>query len=86
MYRIDFGTTYNILQGKGTITLRFNDMFETMRFAFDGNIPYRQSGAFYWESQTVYVGFNYMFGGGKNRALARKQRDANETQSGGGMF
>ena len=86
MYRIDFGTTYNVLKGKGTITARFNDMFETMRFAFDGNIPYRQSGAFFWESQTVYLGFNYMFGGGKNRALARKQRDANETSSGGGMF
>lgn len=86
MYRIDLGATYNVLKGKGTITARLNDMFETMRFAFDGSIPYRQQGAFYWESQTVYVGFNYMFGGGKNKALARKQRDANEVQSGGGMF
>lgn len=86
MYKMDFGATYNILKGKGTITARYNDVFENMRFAFDGNIPYRQHGAFYWESQTFYVGFNYMFGGGKNRALARKQRDANETQGGGGMF
>lgn len=86
MYKMDFGATYNILKGKGTITARYNDVFENMRFAFDGNIPFRQQGAFYWESQTFYVGFNYMFGGGKNRALARKQRDANETQSGGGMF
>lgn len=86
MYKMDFGATYNILKGKGTITARYNDVFENMNFAFDGNIPYRQQGAFYWESQTFYVGFNYMFGGGKNRALARKQRDANETQSGGGMF
>ncbi|WP_291136088.1 outer membrane beta-barrel family protein [Flavobacterium sp. UBA7663] len=86
MYKMDFGATYNILKGKGTITARYNDVFENMRFAFDGNIPFRQQGAFYWESQTFYVGFNYIFGGGKNRALARKQRDANETQSGGGMF
>lgn len=86
MYKMDFGATYNILKGKGTITARYNDVFENMRFAFDGNIPFRQQGTFYWESQTFYVGFNYMFGGGKNRALARKQRDANETQSGGGMF
>jgi outer membrane receptor protein involved in Fe transport len=86
MYRIDFGSTYNVLKGKGTITARFNDMFETMRFAFDGEIPFRQHGAFFWESQTVYVGFNYIFGGGKNKALARKQRDANETSGGGGMF
>lgn len=86
MYKMDFGTTYNILKGKGTITARYNDVFENMRFAFEGNIPYRQTGAFYWESQTFYLGFNYVFGGGKNRALARKQRDANETQGGGGMF
>lgn len=86
MYKMDFGATYNILKGKGTITARYNDVFENMRFAFDGYIPYRQQGAFYWESQTFYIGFNYVFGGGKNRALARKQRDANETQGGGGMF
>jgi outer membrane receptor protein involved in Fe transport len=86
MYRMDVGSTYTILKGKGSVTVRFNDIFDTMKFAFDGNIPYRQVGAFYWESQTVYVGFNYMFGGGKNKALQRKQRDANETQGSGGMM
>jgi outer membrane receptor protein involved in Fe transport len=86
MYRVDVGSTYTILKGKGSITARFNDVFDTMNFAFDGNIPYRQKGAFYWESQTFYVGFNYMFGGGKNKALQRKQRDANETQGSGGMM
>jgi outer membrane receptor protein involved in Fe transport len=86
MYKMDFGATYNVLKGKGTVTVRYNDVFENMRFAFDGYIPYRQQGAFYWESQTFYVGFNYVFGGGKNRALARKQRDTNETQGGGRMF
>ena len=87
MYRMDLGTSYNVLKGKGTFTARFNDVFKTMRFEFDGNIPFRQQGAFYWESRTVYVGFNYNFGGGKNRALQRKQRDANESQnSGGGIF
>ncbi len=86
MYKIDFGATYNIMKGKGTITARWNDVFDTMHFGFDGNIPYKQVGAFYWENQTVYVGFNYLFGSGNNRALNRKQRDANETQSGGGMI
>jgi outer membrane receptor protein involved in Fe transport len=86
MYRIDIGSTYNILKGKGTITARYNDIFRTMQFAFDGSIPYRQVGAFNWESRTFYLGFNYNFGGGKNRALQRKQRDANETQGSGGML
>ncbi|WP_136668098.1 outer membrane beta-barrel family protein [Flavobacterium sp. H122] len=84
MYKMDLGASYTILKGKGTITTRLNDMFNTMHFEFDGNIPYRQKGAFYWESRTLYVGFNYNFGGGKNKALQRKQRDANETQGGGG--
>ncbi|MBF6641115.1 TonB-dependent receptor [Flavobacterium sp. J49] len=86
MYKMDIGSTYTVLKGKGSITARFNDVFETMHFAFDGNIPYRQTGAFYWESQTFYVGFNYMFGGGKNAAMQRKQRDQNETQGSGGLL
>ncbi|MFD2890948.1 TonB-dependent receptor domain-containing protein [Flavobacterium chuncheonense] len=86
MYKIDVGSSYNFAKGKGTITARFNDVFDTMRFAFDGNIPHRQYGAFHWENQTVYLGVNYLFGGGKSRALSRKQRDANEAQSSGGMF
>ena len=86
MYKMDVGATYNLLKGKGSITARLNDVFNTMKFAFDGNIPYRQQGQFNWESRTVYLGFNYNFGGGKNKALQRKQRDANETQSSGGMI
>ena len=86
MYKADLGSTYTILKGKGSITVRANDIFNTMHFGFDGNIPYKQEGAFYWESKGYYVGFNLMFGGGKNSALQRKQRDNNETQSGGGLL
>ena len=39
MYKMDFGATYNVLKGKGTVTVRYNDVFENMRVAFDGNIP-----------------------------------------------
>ena len=28
MYKMDFGATYNVLKGKGTITARLNDVFE----------------------------------------------------------
>ncbi len=86
MYKADLGATYNVLKGKGSITARVNDIFQTMHFAFDGSIPYKQEGTFYWESRTLYVGFNLMFGGGKNSAMQRKQRDNNETQSGGGLL
>ncbi|GAW89485.1 TonB-dependent receptor [Flavobacterium psychrophilum] len=86
MYKADIGATYTVLKGKGSITGRLNDVFNTMHFQFDSSIPYKQTGAFYWESRTVYIGLNYMFGGGKNKALQRKQRDENETQSGGGLL
>jgi outer membrane receptor protein involved in Fe transport len=85
MYKTDIGASYNILKGKGTISARASDIFNTMNFSFDGDLPYKQDGAFYWESQSVYLGFNYRFGGGKNAALQRKQRDKNETQGGGMM-
>ncbi|HNP33125.1 MAG TPA: outer membrane beta-barrel family protein, partial [Flavobacterium sp.] len=86
MYKTDIGASYNVLKGKGTISARASDIFNTMNFSFDGTLPYKQEGAFYWESRSVYLGFNYRFGGGKNRALQRKQRDDNETQGSGGML
>ena len=85
MYKTDIGASYNVLQGKGTISARASDIFNTMNFSFDGTLPYKQEGAFYWESRSVYLGFNFRFGGGKNAALQRKQREQNETQGGGMM-
>ncbi|WP_130734395.1 TonB-dependent receptor domain-containing protein [Flavobacterium sp. J27] len=86
MWRTDLGASYTVLKGKGTVSARFSDMFKAMKFSFDGDLPYRQVGSFRWESQTVYVGFNYRFGGGKNRALQRKERDNNQTQKSGGLL
>ena len=86
MWKIDTGTSYTIFKGKGTISARVSDIFNSMKFAFEGNKPYRQVGEFNWESQSAYIGFNYRFGGGKNKALQRKRRDNNEKQGGGGMM
>jgi outer membrane receptor protein involved in Fe transport len=85
MYKIDSGARYTLLDNKMTLSLRFNDMFKTMRYGFSGLNPFPQSGEFRWESRTVYFGVNYMFGSGKNRAMQRKQRDDNTSQQ-GGMF
>ncbi len=86
MWKIDAGSSYKILKGKGTITARFSDIFNTMHFAFDGSKPKEQLGQFNWESHSGYLGFNYRFGAGKNKALQRKERDKNETQGGGGLL
>lgn len=86
MYKIDSGVRYTLLDNKMTLSVRYNDMFKTMRYGFDSVNPFPQEGEFRWESRTVYFGLNYMFGGGKNRAMQRKQRDDNTKQGGGGMF
>ena len=86
MYKIDSGARYTLLDNKMSLSLRFNDMFKTMRYGFDSKNPFPQNGEFRWESRSVYFGLNYRFGGGKNRAMQRKQRDDNTKQSGGGMF
>ncbi len=86
MFKIDAGGRYSFLKDKATLSIRFNDIFDTMKYAFTSENPYAQRGEFRWESQSVYVGFNYMFGTGKNKALQRKQREDNTKQNSGGMF
>ncbi|MEC4115122.1 outer membrane beta-barrel family protein [Myroides pelagicus] len=88
MYKIDAGARYSLLNNKLTASLRVNDIFNTMKASFDGEYPYPQSGEFTWTSRTVYIGFNYTFGGGKNRAMQRKHREGNNQQNsgGGGLF
>lgn len=85
MYKIDSGARYTLLDNKMTLSVRFSDMFKTMRYGFSGINPFPQEGEFRWESRTVYFGINYLFGSGKNRAMQRKQRDDNTSQQ-GGMF
>lgn len=86
MYKIDSGARYNLLDNKMNISVRFNDMFNTMRFGFDSDYPFPQEGKFMWESRTVYLGVTYNFGGSKIKNLQRKQRDDNTNKSGGGIF
>ena len=86
MYFVNIGARLNILKGKGNISLNYNDIFNTMRFGFEGRLPYPQNGRFYWESQTIQLGFNYRFGSNKYQARSRRERDSDEKNSGGGMF
>lgn len=85
MYFINLGSRLSFAEGKGTFSLNFNDVLNTMKFAFDSTKPFVQVGEFNWESHTVQLSLSYRFGGGKYRAKSRKQRDANE-KSGGGFI
>ncbi|MCY2687445.1 TonB-dependent receptor domain-containing protein [Salinimicrobium sp. TH3] len=84
-YFVNAGARYSFLNDKATLSLNINDIFDTQEFTFTTDVPYSQEGNFKGDSQTVYLGFSYRFGGGKNKALDRKQRDDN-TNSGGGIF
>ncbi|MEO9569613.1 MAG: TonB-dependent receptor [Polaribacter sp.] len=85
MWMINTGASLTVLKGKGTVNLRVNDIFKGMKFAFNSSSPFVQNGKFNWESRTAYLGFNYRFGSGKNKAKRRRQRDDNTKQSGGGF-
>ncbi len=86
LYFINTGARYSFAQGKGTLSVNYNDIFNTMRFAFDSDTPFTQNGQFNWESRSLYVGLSYMFGSGKNRASKRKSRDSNTKQGGAGLL
>lgn len=86
MYFVNLGARYSLWEGKGTFSVNYSDIFDTMKFGFKGELPYTQVGEFNWESNTIYVGLSYRFGGGKYRAKSRKSRDDDEKSGGGGIF
>ena len=85
MFMVNTGLSYKFLKDKATFSFSYNDIFNTMKFQFDGERPYPQNGQFNWESNTWRIGLNYRFGGGKYKALSRKRRD-NDEKSGGGFM
>ena len=85
MYFVNLGARVSFLEGKGSFSINFNDVFDTMKFAAVGSKPFEQQINAQWESQTVGFNLSYRFGGGKYRAKSRKQRDDNE-KDGGGLF
>jgi len=86
MWMINMGASWTVLKGKGTVNVRVNDIFQGMKFAFNSENPFVQNGQFNWESRTTFLGFNYRFGGGKNKAKSRRQRENREKDGGGGFF
>jgi hypothetical protein len=65
MWMVNTGGSLKILDGKGSINFRVNDIFRGIKFAFNSSSPFIQDGRFNWESRTAYLSFNYRFGSGK---------------------
>lgn len=85
MYFMNMGARYSFWDNKASLSLNFNDVFDTQEFQFINGRPMPQEGRFKGETQNLYLGFSYRFGGGKSKSLQRKQREDNEAQ-GGGVF
>lgn len=87
MFMVNTGLRYSFLEdNRATFSFNYSDILNTMKFEFEGDRPYPSVGEFNWESNTWNVGLSYRFGGGKYRALKRKNRDDNETSGSGGFL
>jgi hypothetical protein len=85
MWMVNTGASLKVLDGKGSINFRVNDIVQGMKFAFNASNPFVQNGRFNWDSRTAYLGFNYRFGSGKNKIKQRRQRYDNTKQGGAGF-
>ena len=44
LYFVNLGARYTLWEGRGTFSVNYNDVLDSMKFAFSGNTPYPQSG------------------------------------------
>ena len=87
MFMVNTGLRYSFMEDdRATFSFNYSDIFNTMKFEFEGDRPTPQVGQFNWESNTWNIGFSYRFGGNKYRALQRKNRDDNEKSGSGGFI
>ena len=87
MFMVNTGIRYSFLEDdRATFSFNYSDILNTMKFEFEGDRPTPQVGQFNWESNTWNIGLSYRFGGGKYRALQRKNRDDNEKSGSGGFI
>lgn len=82
MWRMDLGIRYTFMDGKASLSARMNDIFNSMKARIHMDDPYNGYANFKWESQSVYLGFTYNFGG-KVRSRAEVQQNKTEQSSGG---
>ena len=85
MYFVNIGARYTFWKQMATLSVNYNDIFNTQKFIFEGDRPFEQNGEFNWESNTINVALSIRLGSNKYRAKSRKRRD-NDEKSGGGGF
>jgi hypothetical protein len=85
-FLVNASASVSVLDGNGSLSLRGTDIFDGYKLDFSATNPFPQTGHYTLEYNSVYLGFSYNFGNGKNRERNRKYREKNETQGSGGVL
>ncbi|MET1260132.1 outer membrane beta-barrel family protein [Flagellimonas sp. DF-77] len=72
----NMGLRYRFAGGKGSLSLNFNDVLGSRRFAFRTFRTVFQEGKFLRDTQQLYVGLSYRMGG-KLTSRSRRKRNSN---------
>lgn len=83
MWRFDLGARYTFMDRKATFSVRVSDIFKTFHAEAHIDNPTPGIGKFNWESQTLYVGFSYNFGGDVRKRNI--QQESNQAAPSGGI-
>ena len=86
IFFVNAAARLSILEGNGSLSLRGTDIFDMYKLDFSSTNPFPQTGHYILEYSTIYFGFSYNFGSGKNRERDRKYRESNETEGSGGVL
>lgn len=84
MYQINTGSSYKVLNDKGTISLGISDIFNTIGFKFSSDAPFEQTGGFKWETRKITLGFVYNFGIKPKKTNSKRRRNFDEGEADGG--
>lgn len=78
-YNVDLGARYSILNGKGDVSLRVSDVFNTGKFITDGFGPNYSSYTKNWrETPNIFVGFTYRINDFKRKQQRADQNNMDE--------
>ncbi|SIQ60408.1 outer membrane beta-barrel family protein [Pontibacter lucknowensis] len=81
IYAVDLGLKKDVLNKKGTITLRVSDIFDTREFNFESFGPgFEQTNNNKRQTRIAFIGFTYRLNSEDNNRERRRQRD----EQGGG--
>ncbi|HET7361478.1 MAG TPA: outer membrane beta-barrel family protein, partial [Salinimicrobium sp.] len=83
-YFVNLGARYSFWEDKASLSVNFNDIFNTRIQKLSTTRPVPQVGQFKAESQNIQIGFSYRFGSGKTRK--RQREEIEHSTGGGGMF